>query len=67
MAIDSFHAVYSHQLLLGVGTISEGLIVSQFEGDSTPIIASPNTPFWNALQCQEKLFNDKGCVGTAEQ
>jgi ABC-type multidrug transport system permease subunit len=44
--------------------IFEGLIVSQFDGDQTPITASPGTPFWELLKCDDK---PTPCVGTAEQ
>ena len=47
--------------------IFEGLIASQFDGDDTPIVASPGTPFWNFLECEDKVGPGEDCVGTAEQ
>lgn len=45
--------------------IFEGLIVSQFDNDKTPITASPGTPFWQFLACDDQI--EATCVGTAEQ
>jgi hypothetical protein len=49
--------------------IFEGLIVTQFDGDETPIIASPGTPFWASLRCGEDQIAGEAtdCIGTAEQ
>ena len=49
--------------------IYEGLLMSQYDGDTTEIVASPNTPFWNAIDppCEEQLAAGKAeCTGTAE-
>jgi ABC-type multidrug transport system permease subunit len=50
--------------------IFEGLLVSQFDGDQTPIIASPGSPFWEFLGCDDKVGPgtlETECVGTADQ
>lgn len=48
--------------------IFEGLIVTQFDGDETPIIASPGTPFWVYLDCEDQIAGGAtDCIGTAEQ
>ena len=39
-------------------------MVSQYDNDLTPIVASPNTLFWQYLGCDEQ---PSPCVGTAEQ
>lgn len=48
--------------------IFEGLMTSQFRDDETQIIASPGTPFWNFLRCEEQIVNGAiECTGTAEE
>jgi hypothetical protein len=42
--------------------IFEGIIMSQYDGDDTPIIASTGSPFYMSLPCEP----DMPCVGTAE-
>ena len=42
--------------------IFEGLVVSQFDGDETPIIASPGSPFWIELDCANQ---EAPCDGPA--
>jgi hypothetical protein len=44
--------------------VFEGIIISQYDGDDTPIIASTGSPFYNSIepQCQP----DVPCIGTAE-
>lgn len=46
--------------------IFEGLIVSQFEGDTTPIEASPGTPFFDFNNCNAVIAAGEKCFGTAE-
>ena len=47
--------------------IFEGLVASQFDGDKTNIIASPGTPFWNFLDCDEQVADGvETCIGSAE-
>jgi len=46
----------------------EGLLISQFNNDETPIVASPNSPFWNAIDCPKQLQGGATeCVGTASE
>jgi ABC-type multidrug transport system ATPase subunit/ABC-type multidrug transport system permease subunit len=49
--------------------ILEGLLVTQFNGDETPIAASPGSPFWDYLGCDEQIADEatEGCTGTAEE
>jgi hypothetical protein len=42
--------------------IFEGIIMSQYDGDDTEIIASTGSEFYNALKCQPEV----PCIGTAE-
>jgi ABC-type multidrug transport system permease subunit len=44
--------------------VFEGLLTSQFRNDNTPILASPNSPFWVYRGCQD-IVGD--CFGTAEE
>lgn len=44
--------------------IFEGIFMSQYENDSTPIEALPGSPFFIALGCTAA---EERCVGTAEQ
>lgn len=44
--------------------VFEGLFLSQFTGDDTPIAASPNSPFFQALGCTPETID---CTGTVEQ
>lgn len=46
--------------------IFEGLIVSQYDGDTTLIEASPGTPFWEFNNCDEVALAGDTCFGTAE-
>jgi hypothetical protein len=41
--------------------ICEGIIVSQYDGDDTPITASTNSDFYNDLKC----VPEEPCIGTA--
>jgi hypothetical protein len=43
--------------------IFEGIIMSQYDGDDTPIVASTGSAFYNALNCQP---SEVQCIGTAE-
>jgi ABC-type multidrug transport system permease subunit len=45
--------------------ILEGLLVTQFNNDDTPIVATPGTSFWNFLGCNSQTQTE--CVGTAEE
>jgi ABC-type multidrug transport system permease subunit len=48
--------------------VFEGLLVSQYRNDNTPIIASPGSAFWEFLDCDDKIAaGATECVGTAEQ
>jgi hypothetical protein len=38
--------------------------VSQYNGDDTPIVATPGSPFYLSLPCGESVEDDD-CVGTA--
>jgi len=47
--------------------------MSQFSDDTTPITASPGSPFWDSLNCTEELDaldpedrDGSVCVGSAE-
>jgi hypothetical protein len=44
--------------------VFEGLFVSQFDGDSTPIMASPGSPFFTFVGCSADA---EVCEGTASQ
>lgn len=44
--------------------VFEGLFVSQFDGDSTPLIASPGSPFFISLGC---TADTQVCTGTVSQ
>ena len=47
--------------------IMEGIFMTQYDGDDTPIQAQPGSPFYNSLpQCQD-LQPGEICEGTAEQ
>jgi hypothetical protein len=43
--------------------IFEGIIMSQYDGDDTLIVASTGSPFYNSLRCNETVVS---CEGTAE-
>jgi len=43
--------------------VFEGIIMSQYENDDTPILASPGTAFYTSLKCA----SDQICEGTAEE
>jgi hypothetical protein len=45
--------------------VLEGLLASQFYEDTTPIEATPGSPFYISLGCDTDEAIDK-CVGTAE-
>lgn len=49
--------------------IYEGLIVSQYWGDTRPVIASQGSEFWHFLGCDEPDDTDFGseCVGDVTQ
>ena len=42
----------------------EGLIISQYYGDTTPIEATVNSVFWTYLNCQDPTVP---CIGEAQQ
>lgn len=46
--------------------IYEGLMMTQFENDDTPIIASPGSPFYVSLECEPNP-DPSNCTGTAVQ
>jgi ABC-type multidrug transport system permease subunit len=43
--------------------VFEGIFMSQYDGDDTPITATAGSPFYMSLPCEP----DVPCVGTAEQ
>ena len=43
--------------------IFEGIIMSQYNGDDTEIVASTGSDFYNSLKCNQTVVP---CVGTAE-
>lgn len=48
--------------------IFEGLIVSQYDNDLTPITATFGSPFYVFLNCETQLSEGATeCIGTAEQ
>jgi hypothetical protein len=47
--------------------VVEGLLVSQFYQDATPIQASAGSNFWNYLGCDQQIENGATeCTGSAE-
>ena len=47
--------------------ILEGLLVTQYAGDQTPIQASIGSPFWTYLGCDDKVEDGQAeCFGSAE-
>lgn len=48
--------------------ILEGLLMTQFDGDDTPIQATPGSAFWDSLGCDDQVAdNNTDCTGTASQ
>jgi ABC-type multidrug transport system ATPase subunit/ABC-type multidrug transport system permease subunit len=48
--------------------ILEGLLMTQFSGDDTPIQASVGSAFWDSLDCETQFAEGASeCVGTAGQ
>jgi predicted branched-subunit amino acid permease len=48
--------------------IFEGLIVSQYDNDNTPIVATFGSPFYIFVKCDEQFAQGATeCIGTAEQ
>jgi len=48
--------------------ILEGLLVTQYYKDETPIEASTDSPFWDYLGCDQQIAEGAtNCVGTAEE
>jgi hypothetical protein len=47
--------------------IYEGLIMSQFNNDNSPIVASVGSPFYDSLRCTDIASQGEDCVGTAEE
>jgi hypothetical protein len=48
--------------------IFEGLLVSQYDNDKTPIVASFGSPFYVFVNCEEKFAEGATeCSGTAEE
>jgi ABC-type multidrug transport system ATPase subunit/ABC-type multidrug transport system permease subunit len=48
--------------------ILEGLLVTQFQGDTTQILASPGSLFWDFLGCDDHILeSNPECSGTAEE
>jgi hypothetical protein len=43
--------------------IFEGIIMSQYDGDDTPIVASTGSPFYNSLRCNETVVSCEGTAG----
>lgn len=55
--------------LLAGHWVFEGIFMSQYAGDDTPIEATtPGTPYWDALGCttSNSTVVEEPCVGTAE-
>ncbi|KAG7350244.1 ABC-2 type transporter-domain containing protein [Nitzschia inconspicua] len=57
--------IFMYWLLPGQYVL-ESLLVTQYDGDDTPIVASPGTAFWNYLGCGTAAATTT-CIGTAEE
>ena len=47
-----------------LSSVFEGIFMSQYNGDETPITATPGSPFFTYLSCNNTVPE---CEGTAEQ